>query len=301
MTLFSMTGFGAARAERTLADGAALSISVEIRTVNHKHLQAKVRLPQGYAALEGGVDKAVRARLSRGAVQVGVEVTRTGGQPSFSVDLSAVERYQALQESLGERFQGLRPIDSVTEMLGLPGVLVHDRSRQSVDLAGEEAHAVLAVVEEALEALLQMRAVEGEAMGADVAGSGEEIAALVVRISERMAGAAVRHRARLVERVGELAGDKGLEEADLAREIALLADRLDISEEIARLDSHLAQLRAVLSSGGSVGRQLDFLAQEFFREANTVGSKCNDAEVAHLVVELKTHVERLREQVQNIE
>ena len=115
------------------------------------------------------------------------------------------------------------------------------------------------------------------------------------------AAVAARHRARLVERVGELAGDKSLAEADLAREVALLADRLDISEEITRLDSHLGQLGTVLSRGGSVGRQLDFLAQEFFREANTVGSKCNDADVAHLVVDLKTHVERMREQVQNIE
>ncbi len=301
MTLFSMTGFGAARAERSLSDGAELSISVEIRTVNHKHLQAKVRLPQGYAALEAAVDKAIRARLNRGAIQVGIEVARTGGQPSFNVDLSAVDRYAQLQGSLTERHPELRRIDSVTEMLGLPGVLVFDRSKQGLDVAGEEARAILGVVDDALEALLTMRATEGEAMGADVAGAGEEIAALVTLISERMAGAAARHRARLVERVGELAGDKSLAEADLAREVALLADRLDISEEITRLGSHLGQLRSVLSGGGSVGRQLDFLAQEFFREANTVGSKCNDADVAHLVVDLKTHVERLREQVQNIE
>ncbi len=260
-----------------------------------------MRLPQGYAALEAAVDKAVRARLNRGAIQVGIEVARTGGQPSFNVDLSAVDRYAQLQGSLTERHPELRRIDSVTEMLGLPGVLVFDRSKQGLDVAGEEARAILGVVDDALGALLTMRATEGEAMGADVAGAGEEIAALVTLISERMAGAAARHRARLVERVGELAGDKSLAEADLAREVALLADRLDISEEITRLGSHLGQLRSVLSGGGSVGRQLDFLAQEFFREANTVGSKCNDADVAHLVVDLKTHVERLREQVQNIE
>lgn len=301
MTLYSMTGFGAARAEHSLADGAELSISVEIRTVNHRHLQAKVRLPQGYAVLEASVDKAVRARLSRGAVQVGIEVARTGGKPTFSVDPSAVERYLEVQATLAGRFPGLRPIDSVTELLGLPGVVVHDRSTESLDLAGEEARAVLAVVHDALSALLEMRATEGDAMGADVASSGEEISSLVARISERMAAAATGHRARLVERISELAGDKSLAEADLAREVALLADRLDISEEITRLESHLVQLRGVLSGGGSVGRQLDFLAQEFFREANTVGSKCNDADVAHLVVDLKTHVERLREQVQNIE
>ncbi|MFT6833679.1 MAG: hypothetical protein ACJAZN_003864, partial [Planctomycetota bacterium] len=109
------------------------------------------------------------------------------------------------------------------------------------------------------------------------------------------------HRARLVERVGELSSHPGTTEADLAREIALLSDRLDVSEEITRLDSHLDQLSGLLEGGGAIGRKLDFLAQEFFREANTIGSKCSDAAVAHLVVDLKTHVERLREQVQNVE
>ena len=116
-----------------------------------------------------------------------------------------------------------------------------------------------------------------------------------------MDGVAERHRGRLLERVRELSGDASVAEADLAREVALLADRLDVSEEVTRLQSHLEQLEKVLAGGGPVGRQLDFLAQEFFREANTVGSKCNDAEVAHLVVDLKTQVERLREQVQNVE
>ena len=301
MTLHSMTGFGAARAERTLQDGAELSIVVEIRTVNHKHLQTKVRLPHGYGALEAPVDRAVRGRLSRGAVQVGVEVTRSGGRPAIAVDEAAVARYLEIQSEVEDRAPGLTRISAVTDLLGLPGVLVQDRSRESVDDGGEEAQAVLAVVAEALDALLAMRAAEGEAMAADLARSGAEIAALVEQVAGRMDGVAERHRGRLLERVRELSGDASVAEADLAREVALLADRLDVSEEVTRLQSHLEQLEKVLAGGGPVGRQLDFLAQEFFREANTVGSKCNDAEVAHLVVDLKTQVERLREQVQNVE
>ena len=128
-----------------------------------------------------------------------------------------------------------------------------------------------------------------------------EVVRLVGEIEERVPDILVRHRARLVERVRDLAGDVSIAEADLAREVALLADRLDVAEEIARLRSHLDQLDALLAKGGAIGRKLDFLAQEFFREANTIGSKCSDSVVAHLVVDLKTQVERLREQVQNVE
>lgn len=303
MTLHSMTGFGAARAESTLDDGAQLSVSAEVRTVNHRHLQAKIRLPHEFGALEAPLDKLVRSKVARGAVQLAVEVTRKGGEPTFDVDEAAVERYLRLQRGIVERFpdHDLDEVDSVTELFGLPGVIVQSRGGAELDAEGPEAALVRSVVGEALDALVAMRAVEGAAMQADVEKSGAAIADQVEKIAARMPDVAASHRAKLVDRVGELAGDTQISEADLAREIALLADRLDVSEEITRLGSHLDQLGTVLNKGGAVGRQLDFLAQEFFREANTIGSKCSDADVAHLVVDLKTHVERLREQVQNIE
>jgi uncharacterized protein (TIGR00255 family) len=303
MTLHSMTGFGAARAETTLDDGAQLAVTAEVRTVNHRHLQAKIRLPHEFGALEASLDKLVRSKLARGSVQLAVDVTRTGGEPTFDVDVQAAERYLKLQRDLKARFEGedLDDIESVTELLGLPGVVVQSRRTAELDADGPEAALVRSVVGGALDALVTMRRAEGAAMGADVEKCGRSIAGQVERIAARMPDVVKAHRAKLLERVGELAGDTQLSESDLAREIALLADRLDVSEEIARLGSHLDQLGAVLSKGGAVGRQLDFLAQEFFREANTIGSKCSDAEVAHLVVDLKTQVERLREQVQNIE
>ncbi|MEM9379733.1 MAG: YicC/YloC family endoribonuclease [Planctomycetota bacterium] len=303
MTLHSMTGFGAARSEATLEDGAQLTVGAEIRSVNHRHLQTKIRLPSELGALEAPLDKRVRARLGRGAVQLTIDVSRTGGDATFDVDEAAVERYLRLQRGVARRFSefDLDEVDSVVELFGLPGVIVSARPDAELAAEGPEADLVHAVVEEALDALLGMRGREGEAMEADLRRSGEEIASLVERIAARIPDVAREHRTKLVDRVRELAGDAQLSESDLAREVAVLADRLDVSEELTRLGSHLEQLHEVLGRGGAVGRQLDFLAQEFFREANTIGSKCADAEVAHMVVDLKTHVERLREQVQNVE
>lgn len=295
-----MTGFGAARAERSLAGGVQLAVRAEVRTVNHKHLQAKVRVPQEYGALEAAVDKLVRARLARGAVQVAVEVARSGGEPGYDVDEAAFARYAALQQELAER-HGVAHASGVDGLLTLPGVIVPRRASEGVSAEGDEAEAVLSVVGEAIDRLLEMRAVEGDAMERDLRHSAGEIVRIVDEIAERVPDIVARHRARLVERVAELCGDATVTEADLAREIALLADRLDVAEELARLRSHIDQLDGLLTSGGAVGRKLDFLAQEFFREANTIGSKCSDSGVAHLVVDLKTQVERLREQVQNVE
>ena len=295
-----MTGFGAARAEQTLPDGAQLAVRAEIRTVNHKHLQAKVRLPQDYGVLEPVLDKLVRSKLARGSVQISLEIARTGGAPLFGVDEAVLDRYLELQRQVAER-HGIAQVDSIDKLLGLPGVIVQRRAAEGIEGTGPEAELVLAVVGEALAALVQMRGVEGDAMERDLRQSADAITSMVADIEACVPDILVRHKARLVERVGELSGNAGVTEADLAREIALLADRLDVAEEITRLKSHIDQLDALLTKGGAVGRKLDFLAQEFFREANTIGSKCSDSAVAHLVVDLKTQVERLREQVQNVE
>ena len=166
----------------------------------------------------------------------------------------------------------------------------------------EEANLLRAAVDEAGKQLQAMRAAEGANLEANLREHGRAIRAVLERIEERMPQVVKHHHDSLRERVQELLGDSAtLSSTDLARELAMLADRLDVREETDRLDSHLKQLEAQLDKGGAVGRQLDFLAQEFLREANTIGSKCSDAQVAHDVVELKTHIERLREQVQNVE
>jgi uncharacterized protein (TIGR00255 family) len=165
-----------------------------------------------------------------------------------------------------------------------------------------EARLLRQAVDGALEALGEMREREGAALARDLRRSAKSIAALVQRIAKRMPQVVRAHHEALKQRVGELLeGRAAPADAELARELALLADRLDVTEELTRLSSHIGQLDVLLERSGAVGRQLDFLVQEFLREANTVGSKCSDAQVAHLVVELKTWIERLREQVQNIE
>lgn len=301
MGLLSMTGFGAARGEATLPDGAQLSAVCEVRTVNHRHLQAKIRLPQEFGALEPQLDKLIRNKLARGSVQVAIDVTRTGGTSAIDIDEAACERYMHLSASLAKRYD-IAPVRDIRDLFSLPGVVVQARGNQAATSDdGPEAALVKSVALEALEALIAMRSVEGEAMARDLRSSAAEVQRIVKAIERLVPGILERHRGRLVERVAELSKNTATTEADLAREIALLSDKLDVSEEITRLESHLDQLATLLDKGGSIGRKLDFLAQEFFREANTIGSKCSDSEVAHLVVDLKTHVERLREQVQNVE
>ncbi len=300
-----MTGFGAGRVEAVLDDECQLTVTAEVKTVNHKHLQAKVRLPQEYSSLEAAIDKLVRATLARGAVQMSVDVSRIGGDAGLRLDAKVAKRYLEMQRDLQFELTGhqLTPIDSMVDLIRLPGVIVQGGTSDTgaLDADGAEVQAVMGAVTAALAQLTDMRRAEGDAMRRDLTVNGDAIARLVGEIATRMPEVVTHHRARLVERVGELSSHPGTTEADMAREISLLSDRLDVSEEIARLNSHLEQLTGLLEGGGAVGRKLDFLAQELFREANTIGSKCSDAGVAHLVVELKTHVERLREQVQNVE
>ena len=219
----------------------------------------------------------------------------------MDVDRALIERYLELDKDLSGRF-GLAPLAGTTELFALPGVLVQGAPKsRTIEPKGPESAVFAKALDAALVALIEMRAIEGEALARDLRKSASEIARLLEHIKELAPGLVTRQRERLIERIAELSGNPGTTEVDLAREIALLSDRLDVSEELSRLDSHLDQLDGLLGATGAIGRKLDFLAQEFFREANTIGSKCSDAEVAHLVVDLKTHVERLREQVQNVE
>lgn len=292
--LRSMTGFGAAAGA---APSGAL-LRVEVRSVNHRHLALKMRLPEALAALEPEVETRVRARCERGAVTLHANLERGEGAAGARVDHGAARAYKEAFERLGREL-ALPGTLSLDTLAALPGVIV---TGAATELEEGLAAAFLARVEEALEALLAMRAREGVALEADLRKHANALRVFVARIETRMPAVLAGHKAALEKRIQELLG-RGLTLApnDLAREVALLCDKLDVSEELARLASHLGQLDELLAKGGRVGRQLDFLVQELLREVNTIGSKCSDAEAAHLVVEAKTDVERLREQVQNIE
>ncbi len=290
----SMTGFATAAFE---VEGAAFEL--EVRTVNHRHLDLRVRLPRGMIAFESALRDRLRARVGRGKVDVTVR-TATGAASvdTVNVDLAVAERYLGSATQLAERHGLPGGLDAAT-LLALPGVArLVERSLPAQPLR-EALHASLA---RALDGVDAMRCAEGGALG-------RELETRLARVDELAGGVEARAdvvqqsvRERLRKRAKELARETGLlDQARLTQEIVLAADRLDVTEEVVRLRSHVEQFRGLLVAGERVGRRLDFLLQEMLREVNTIGSKGSDAPIAHLVVELKSELERLREQVQNVE
>jgi len=287
-----MTGFGAAAGEH-----GRHHLRVEVRSVNHRHLLVKSRLGSDFSFLEGDVERSVRGRLSRGSVTVGLVLRRPPGAAVAAIDEVAAARYREELERLAQRL-GLGGSVDVTTLIGLPGVVV---SPEEAFEPEELAKSVLSLVDEAVGRLIEMRETEGAALARDLASHRAALADTIGLLAERVPTVVQEQKEALVRRIDELAGSNTVSAADVAREVAILADRLDVSEELARLGSHLEQLDRLMEGGGAVGRKLDFLVQELFREVNTVGSKCSDARMAHWVVDAKTHVERMREQVQNVE
>ena len=293
----SMTGFGRGAFE---VDGSAFD--VEVRSVNHRYLDVRVRLPRPLAAFEADVRARVQARFDRGKLEVLVQTPAGGalGQ-DLEIDFHAVRRYLDAAEALRAR-HGLEGDLEVDELLALPGVARFVEH----ELPGEELRqALLAAVDAAAEQADAMRRAEGAALEREIAGRLDGIQALAARLETRAGAVQEQARERLRKRAEMLAAETGVhDEARLLQEIVIAADRLDVTEEIVRLRSHVDQFRSVLAGaapGRPVGRQLDFLLQELSREANTLGAKGSDAPLAHAVVELKTEIERVREQVQNVE
>lgn len=293
--LRSMTGFGASSSEE-----GGHEIRVEVRSVNHRHLQVKTRTPHELAYLEHELERVVRKRLERGSVTLVVTDTRTGAEGAARLDAAAARRYRdeivALAKQLG---MGVQP--SIETLLTLPGVV--RTAEQGFRPTKAFERRLFGLVDEALAALVAMREKEGRALAAALRKELAAIGTLAGRIEKRMPGVVRGRQRELLARLDELLGGKTgvTRPEDLAREIALMADRLDVAEELARLASHLGQLGELIAAGGAIGRRLDFLVQELFREVNTIGAKCSDARVAHWVVDAKAHGERLREQLQNVE
>jgi len=288
----SMTGFGAGHGA---AGGEELD--VEVRSVNHKFCEVKVRLPRELAALELEVTKAVKERLARGGVEVAVRRPGAGVGLAPRVDVALAESYARAFGELQARL-GLAGGVTLAELLGADGVVRLEERTVSIDAAREALHAALGA---GLDALSAMRAREGEALARDLEARLDLVEASVGRVAALVPQVVEHHRARLAERVQELTRGVPLDPARLAQEVALLADRTDVTEEITRLRSHVAQARALVALDEPAGRKLDFLVQEMHREVNTIGSKAQSAEIAGIVVAMKAEIERMREQVQNVE
>ena len=295
-----MTGFGSAAHE---ADGRRAQ--VEVRSVNHRFLKVNVKLPTSLSAHEADIEARVKKAVRRGSVTVTVRYDKPGAEARYMIDQAAVRHYveslSAVEAACGERVP--ESTGRLSIALGLPGV-VRENERDEADQQAEQA-LLHKAVDEALAALIKNREEEGSHLRQVLERHGDEVARLVTEAAARAEKVPQQQRDRLLERVNRLLQDMEprveLSEPDLLREVCLLADRLDVSEELDRLRGHLGALKKTLTEGHEVGRKLDFLMQELNREANTVGSKANDTELAHLVVALKCEIERLREQVQNIE
>ena len=292
----SMTGFGSATGEWTLA-GTVASLRVEARSVNHRFLQVKVRLPGELAFLEPKVEERVRRAIGRGAVSVNVQAVGSSSFEASAVDVDAAKAWKTQLERMA-RTLDVRADITLKDLVGLPGVIAGRVDEKRLERGSKT---VLGLVDAAVGALAEMRATEGGAIEKDLRKQSVQIAKLVGQIEKRMPKVVRQHHEDLKKRVTTLLDGRELAAADLAREVGLIADRLDVAEELTRLASHEEQLQKLLDKGGEIGRKLDFLIQEFHREANTIGSKCNDASVAHRVVDLKSAIERMREQAQNVE
>jgi uncharacterized protein (TIGR00255 family) len=288
----SMTGFGSGRGAFDRED-----VVVEVRSVNHKFCEIKVRLPRELSVLETDIGRTVKERLARGGIEVTVRRAGPGGSMAPRVDAALAEAYARAYAEVAARL-GMHGQVTLSDIVSAEGVIRLDDREADLDAARAATERALA---QALEALVAMRAREGEALRRDLDARLAAVEGLVARVETLAPAAVEHHRARLAERVQELTSGIPLDPSRLAQEIALLAERTDVAEEVTRLRSHVAQARQLLGSGEPAGRKLDFLVQEMHREGNTIGSKSQNAEISGIVVTIKAEIERMREQVQNVE
>jgi uncharacterized protein (TIGR00255 family) len=290
----SMTGYGAAA-----ADTDALRASVSVRSLNHRFLDLTVHLSRRLQPLEPDIKRAVQQRISRGRVEMSVQATlrEEDGESTVTPRPMVGALVAALRAIRTE--QSLSGDVTVSDVARFPGAL--DVQEPASGLGDAAREALLGLVASALEALEGMRAVEGGHLHRDLEEGLAAIGRLADRLEELTRLGQDARRAALLEKARGLAQELGLDEPRLYQEVARLVDRHDVQEEVQRLRSHLVQARAALAEPGPSGKRLDFLAQELAREANTIGSKAATAQVVQEVVGLKTEIERLREQVQNVE
>jgi uncharacterized protein (TIGR00255 family) len=290
----SMTGFGDAQLE---ADGHAYR--VEIRSVNNRYFKAALHLPEGFAFLEPDVERLLRARLSRGSISMRVRVRDLTESAAGDLNAAAIRGYVSQLSQITGAGEGVT-IDLAT-LATLPGVCQpHELTDAERDRAWE---IVKQLTQQALERLVQMRAVEGQALAAELRVHCERIRRHVAVIRGRADTVVREYRDRLMDRVRELIADSNvrLAEEDLLKEVAIYAERSDICEELSRLEVHLAQFDEMAGGEEAAGRKLEFVAQEMLREANTIGSKSGDTQIARDIIDIKSAVDRIKEQVQNVE
>lgn len=289
----SMTGYGSAKGT---VEG--IEINVELKSVNNKFLDTAIRMPRSFLFAEETIKQAVSSHISRGKVDVFVTV-----DSSMTDDMVVKVNEPLLRgylEALNTMAEDYALVNDATVMSvsRFPDVLSVEKKELDADAVAE---GMRAIAEQALCDFDHMRIIEGERLKADVLSKLENIEDFVSVIEEDSPKTVKEYRDRLYSKLSEVLGTTGIDEARILTEAAVYADKIAVDEETVRLRSHISQLRQMLETGSPIGRKIDFLLQEFNREANTTGSKCQNSDIAHVVVDLKSEIEKIREQIQNIE
>lgn len=291
--LLSMTGYGSAKGS---VEGQ--EITVELKSVNNRYLDCSVRLPRNFLFAEDTVKQAVSAGVSRGKVDVFVSAQASQDSGTVvSVNEELARGYRDAVARIAETL-GLESGLNAFSIARFPDVLTVERRELDKDKA---AAALSEITAKAVEEFNAMREREGERLRRDMLGKLETIEGLVSVVEERSPQTVKEYRERLEARLHDILADRSLDEQRVITEAAIFADRTAVDEETVRLRSHIAQFRTMLEEGSPIGRKMDFLVQEFNRESNTIGSKCSDASLAKVVVDLKSEIEKIREQLQNVE
>ena len=289
----SMTGYG--RAVETVN---GREFTVELRSVNNRYLDCTVKLPRTLSFAEETVKQAVKGTISRGKVDVYVSVhSESAADVKVTLNAAVVEGYLAAMKQMVDEY-GVRDDISVSVLSRMSDVFTVERAQVDEEQLLAD---LMQVVEKALAAYDAMRTAEGKALEKDLRNRGNTILELVSQVEAGNGQTVIDYRTRLYNKLKEVLANTAIEESRILTEAAIFADKVAVDEETVRLRSHLEQMNNMLTTGGAIGRKLDFLLQEMNRESNTIGSKCSDVRLARIVVDIKAELEKIREQTQNIE
>ncbi|MBQ2565510.1 MAG: YicC family protein [Oscillospiraceae bacterium] len=288
-----MTGYGTAKGK--IED---LDVTIELKSVNNRYLDTSVRVPRGFVFLEDKIKSTIQSKLSRGKIDVFVTIDSSSSEDLIvRINEPLARGYIEALKSLSEEFELSNNVDAVT-ISRFPDVLSLEKKEMDMDAvsAGIQELTLAAVAD-----FDRMRAIEGEKLQLDLYEKISCIESLLGKIEEEAPKTVEEYQNRLLQKMKDVLEDSSVDENRIIQEAAIYADHIAINEETVRLHSHIAQLKMMIEQGSPIGRKMDFLIQEFNREANTIGSKCQNSEVAHYVVDMKSEIEKMREQVQNIE
>lgn len=289
----SMTGYGRAKGAYQ-----GTEITVELKSVNNRYFEPSIRLPRIYNFAETNIKKKLQEYVSRGKIDYSLTYQRiSGSDTKVKIDVDLVKEYADALKTASKKLS-LKNNLKITDLFRIPDAFILTKKE---DNAEEAEKAILEITEEALKNYDEMRKAEGERLKEDITSRLDHIVFLSEEIERQNGDTVKEHTQKLYEKIKELVGERNIDDSRVLTEAAIFADKVCVNEEVVRLRSHVVQFKEIMNSDESVGKKLDFLTQELNREANTTGSKCQDSSVTQMVISLKSEIEKIREQIQNIE